>query len=203
MSTMAEESPLQSPAMQSPQCQPSQFFERVSKHGIYRTVRIRVDFATISSRIETLRDWPHTTLPPWEIALAGFYHDPAEEDPTTVTCFSCDAVWPNRRPTGRYSKKEVQTILLDFHLDNCFWADMLRNAMGQHLINPLGNTTTEDREHYLEYVKQCDKINNDKSSFSLQINRVRKGDLKEQLLILEATSVLLSGNCEFSFTCNN
>ena len=151
---MAEESPLQSSAIPSFQCQPSQFFEQVSKHGIYRTVRIRADFATISSRIESLQDWPHTTLPPLEITLAGFYHDPTEEDPTTVTCFSCDAVWPNRQLTGQYSKNEVQTILLDFHLDNCFWANMLRNTISRDLINPLEDIITKkNRKHYLEFRK--------------------------------------------------
>lgn len=129
-------------------------------------------FATISSQIDSLRDWPYTALPASEVALAGFYHDPTEENPATVTCFSCDAVWPVTRTTGRYSKNEVQTILLDYHADNCLWAEMLRNAMGRDLIKLPENTTKEDREHHLGFEKPCETANENKSSVNLsfQIN---------------------------------
>jgi hypothetical protein len=110
-------------------------FDQVSKQGACRAVRIRADFATIFSRIESLRDWPHTTLHPLEVAFAGFYHDPTEEDPATVACSSCEVVWwPRSQPVGRYSKNEAQTILLDYHVNNCLWADMLQNAMLFNLL---------------------------------------------------------------------
>jgi Inhibitor of Apoptosis domain len=116
---MVEESLLQSPTTPSFRCQPSQFFEQVSKQGTYKAVRIRADFVTVSSRVESFQDWPHLTLPPLYLAFAGFYHDPTEEDPAAVACFACDAVWPRAKPTGQFSIGEVQTILLNYHVANC------------------------------------------------------------------------------------
>lgn len=167
-------------------------------------MRVRADFTTISSRIDSLQEWPHTILHPCEVAVAGFYHDPTGEDPATVTCFSCEVVWPRTKPSGLYSKNEVQIILLDYHLDNCLWADLLRNAMD--LIQLPENTRKmEDRNKQLESGIQRDTAYNDRSSvnFSVRIDRPRKGDPKEQLRILEAMSMLLSQNTVFSFTCNN
>jgi len=66
--------------------------------------------------------------------------------------------------------------------------------MGRDLIKLQENTTEEDGEHHLGFGKQCETTNNS-AIFSLQINQAGKDDPKEQLLILEAMSMLLSQNC--------
>jgi hypothetical protein len=197
---MVEESPLLSPARPPFQCSPSRFFAQVSNQGIYKTVRIRADFVTLQSRLESFRDWPHATLPPLELALAGFYHDSIEGDSTTISCFSCGVVWPRATPSGQYSKKEMRTIYLDYHVDNCLWAEMLRSSFGTDLYELQADM--EDAERQSRSGQQCNTMNNDKSNvnFSIQINRAGTGRCKAPFQILD---MLLSQNCAFSFTCNS
>jgi hypothetical protein len=85
------------------QFQSLQMFRQLSNQGEY----IRPNFATIASRIDSLREWPYTALPPWQVALAGFYHDPTEEDPATVICFSCGALWHCTGTYGQYRTDDV------------------------------------------------------------------------------------------------
>lgn len=206
MSTNSEDVPLESPAtILSSQCDLSQLFEQESKYGIYRAIQVRTDFITISSRIRSLEDWPHTKLPRSEVALAGFYHDPTEADPATVTCFSCGIAWPRTRPTGgRHLEKEVRTALLDFHLDNCIWADMLRDGLSFSDMSERLRTRTYDRQP-VKYGNGCEITcdENSKVDISIRIHQTRKGSREVESLILDTMRRLLSQNCRLSFSYSN
>jgi hypothetical protein len=149
--------------------------EQAFKHGKYRTVHLRADFATFSPRLESLKEWPYNDLPRWQLAMAGFYHDPMEEDPAVVICFSCEAEHRCIGTDGNYSNDIVKAVLLDIHIDGYLWADIYRNATEYFLtltrlpqeISMMG------RKQHIEIDKQSDMTSHDKNSvnFSIQINR--------------------------------
>src|SRR5690242_21412726 len=98
MSAEAERNPPQSsstissPSLpQSPQSPVSRLHERVLRRDDFRTINVPYSFATISSRLESFREWPYTTIPPLQLAVSGFYHEPSDENFATLICFSCGA----------------------------------------------------------------------------------------------------------------
>jgi Inhibitor of Apoptosis domain len=196
MSANSEESPLPSPSI-SP-------FEQASEQGKYRTVHLRAGFATFSSRLESLQGWPYKCLPRWQLAIAGFFHDPIEEDPAVVVCFSCEVEYRCIETVGKFSDNIVKAALLDYHVDGCLWADMYRNATEYfptktRLSQKIGMVGRKHNQSDTGTISHDQK----KSNFSIQINRAQKGDPNQQLLILETMSMLLSQNCVLSFSYSN
>jgi hypothetical protein len=57
--------------------------------NLMQDIRVSSTFGTISSRLDSFQEWPYTKFPPQQLAVAGFYSDPCDEDPDRVTCFSC------------------------------------------------------------------------------------------------------------------
>jgi hypothetical protein len=170
-----------------------------SKQGKYRTVHILADFDTFRSRLGSLREWPYATLSPWRVAIAGFYHEATEKDPATVICFSCGALWRCDGTYGRYSDHEVQIALCNYHENGCLWADMWENTL--HIF--VANLADQDREETTQDQEEQYNTTSDKEAsrdFSVHISRARKSDPTEELLILEAMTMLLSKNCVFSFS---
>jgi hypothetical protein len=94
---------------------------------------IPANLSTTQSRLLTYKKWPHSAVPPLQLAKFGFYHDPDDEYTDAVECFACG--------TARYGwRSEEQChakMLLALHEAECMWADLLRQA--QLLTKPCEN----------------------------------------------------------------
>jgi hypothetical protein len=92
--------------------------------NITTSIRIATNFATISFRERSFHEWPHTNLPPQQLARLGFYHKPADDGRYNVCCFACEAEVLHWDLVRSYTEEE----LLDHHNKDCLWADMCRDA---------------------------------------------------------------------------
>ncbi|KAG4423591.1 MAG: hypothetical protein CL912_19005 [Deltaproteobacteria bacterium] len=157
MSAEAERNPPQSSSTisspsspQSPQFVVPGLHERVPQKDDFKTINVQYSFATISSRLDSFREWPYTTVPPVQLAVSGFYHEPSDENFATLICFSCGAGFGIVGPPVKISNKKLEQFLLERHTEDCLWADMRRNAtaFSQHLSNvqggPLSRSSTDD-----------------------------------------------------------
>ncbi|KAH8706867.1 hypothetical protein GQ44DRAFT_777736 [Phaeosphaeriaceae sp. PMI808] len=87
-------------------------------------IPIATHFATISSRELSFRNWPHTNIPPQQLAQFGFYYNPCDDGHDNVCYFACGAEVYAWDPVGPYTEEE----LLEHHEKDCLWADMRRDA---------------------------------------------------------------------------
>jgi hypothetical protein len=136
---------------QSPQFAVPGLHERVPQRDDFKAINVQYSFATISSRLDSFREWPYTTIPPLQLAVSGFYHEPSDENFATLICFSCGAGFGVARPPDtECTNEKLEQFLLKRHTEDCLWADMRRNAtaFSQHLSNvqgiPLSRSSTDD-----------------------------------------------------------
>ena len=155
MSAEAERNPPQSSSTisspsspQSPQFVVPGLHERVPQKDDFKTISVQCSFATISSRLDSFREWPYTTVPPVQLAVSGFYHEPSDENFATLICFSCGAGFGIVGPPVKISNKKLEQFLLERHTEDCLWADMRRNATAFSQSNvqggPLSCSCTDD-----------------------------------------------------------
>jgi hypothetical protein len=97
---------------------------QTSPINMSKSVQISGTFSTISSRLDSFGSWPYQCWPPKQLAVHGFYQMPGEKgDP--IACFSCGKEFYCKDSTEMITNKE----LLDYHHDDCLWADMRREIM--------------------------------------------------------------------------
>ena len=96
-------------------------YEQAPREGTYITPTIRTDFDTISSRLNSFKNW-RESFNPWHLALSGFYHDTNSNHPAAVICFCCNALWRFGGSSGQCSNEAVHAGLLRFHTPNCMYS---------------------------------------------------------------------------------
>jgi hypothetical protein len=119
-----------------------------------KTINVQYSFATISSRLDSFREWPYTTIPPLRLAVSGFYHEPSDENFATLICFSCGAGFGILGPPVKISNEKLEQFLIERHTEDCLWADMRRHAtaFSRHLPSVHGgpqsrSSTDESSTH--------------------------------------------------------
>lgn len=127
LSTILFPSSPQSP--QSPQFTVPGLHERVPQRDDLKTINVQYSFATISSRLDSFRKWPYTTIPPLQLAVSGFYHEPSDENFATLICFSCGAGFGVARPPDtECTNEKLEQFLPKRHTEDRLWADMRQNT---------------------------------------------------------------------------
>ncbi|PVH69633.1 hypothetical protein DL98DRAFT_598489 [Cadophora sp. DSE1049] len=97
---------------QSPQFAVPRLHEREPLGDDFKTINVQYSFATISSRLDSFREWPYTTIPPLQLAVSGFYHEPSDENFATLICFSCGAGFGVARPPDTESLMRVPPTVI-------------------------------------------------------------------------------------------
>jgi len=121
-STISSPSSPQSPQFVAPGLVPG-LHERVPQRDDFKTINVQYSFATISSRLDSFREWPYTTIPPLQLAVSGFYHEPSDENFATLICFSCGTGFGVATPPDTECTNEnLEQFLLKRHAEDCLWA---------------------------------------------------------------------------------
>jgi hypothetical protein len=117
LSTISSPSSPQSP--ESPQFAVPGLHEGVPQRDDFKTINVQYSFATISSRLDSFREWPYTMIPPLQLAVSGCYHEPSDENFATLICFSCGAGFGVARPPDtECTNEKLEQFLLKRHTED-------------------------------------------------------------------------------------